>query len=138
MSSRIEYVDSEELSLSFISLVINVEPINQNIGLIHEFCNANNLYGATNGKLLLVADMVYPSEELNNLSNLLEENGVAFEKDYLFLEEQLTEGVTRVKDHYPSPIGQKIPGTENCTWIASEIREDGNWVWKTESTQRVG
>lgn len=128
-------MDSEELSLPFISLVINVEAINQNIGLILDLSNENNLYGATNGKLLLVADMIYPSEALNSLSNLLEKYGIEFGKDYLLLEQQLTQGITRVQERYPSPIGQQIPGTENCTWIDSEIREDGNWVWKTETSE---
>lgn len=123
--SQLYYSDVEELEIVFTTLVVNIEKLNRDATLIANFCNDNNISGVTNGKLYLVAEMRYPPDFLDKLIyEFLEPKGLVYNTDMVLLQEVLVGyGDTSI-------LSKKIPGSEKITWLGSEVRMNGNFVWK--------
>jgi len=51
----------------------------------------------------------------------------ATEPDMVILEEQL---IRDVGNSVTPLLGKKIPGSEKIAWLGSEVRLNGNFVWK--------
>jgi hypothetical protein len=124
----IEFEDSKELRIRFYSIVVNVSTINETFGRVYDFCKKYDITGITNGELLVLYFMSYPSEYYDNLIlNVFEPNGFEYKKDYVFVEEELVFGV---KDYVSSDLNLPLSSFENINWIGSILRKNGNWVWK--------
>ena len=128
MMNELSYKDVEELSVVFTTLVVNIEKLNINDQLIAIFCRENGLSGVTNGKLYLVAEMRYPADFLYELiEESLEPEGLIYNKDMVIVQEELIRGV---RGEVTPLLGKKIPGAEDIAWLGSEVRLNGNFVWK--------
>lgn len=129
-NSNIVYVDDERLRIVFFSLVIRVSSINNNYGSVTEFVTANNLHGVTNGKLLVLSEMMSPGYKLINLAeSLLTKIGMLYGEDYIFLEEQLVYGAGgRVSEL----LNKEIPECQEISWLGSVITIHGNLIWLTK------
>mgnify|MGYP001579961858 CR=1 FL=1 len=124
----LSYEDVEELKVVFTTLVVNIEKLNINDQLIAIFCRENGLSGVTNGKLYLVAEMRYPADFLYELiEESLEPEGLIYNKDMVIIQEELIRGV---RGEVTPLLGKKIPGAEDIAWLGSEVRLNGNFVWK--------
>ena len=74
--STIVYMDDERLRIVFYSLVIRGSSINDRYGPIKDFVRKNRLHGVTNGKLVILSEMISPGSYLIDLaSSLLPEIG---------------------------------------------------------------
>ena len=82
----------------------------------------------TNGKLYVAAEMRYPADFLVSLvSEILEPMGLIYNIDMVILQEQLIHGVG---GEVTPLLGKKIPGSEDLSWLGSQVRLNGNFVWK--------
>jgi len=126
--NEVQYKDVEELELVFTTLVVNIERLNSNDLLIANFCKKNGISGLTNGKLYVAAEMRYPADFLVSLvSEILEPMGLIYNIDMVILQEQLIHGVG---GEVTPLLGKKIPGSEDLSWLGSQVRLNGNFVWK--------
>ena len=127
MSELLEYLDREKLKISFSTLIIRVSSINRYFGQLSEFVKQADLYGVTNGKIYLMAEMMEPPYGLYNLAdNHLIPLGLEEGRDYLFVTEQLVMGL----DGNESPLLNKpIPELRKIPWLDSCITTEGNYVW---------
>ena len=126
--NEVQYKDVEELELVFTTLVVNIERLNSNDLLIANFCKKNGISGLTNGKLYVAAEMRYPADFLVTLvSEILEPMGLVYNIDMVILQEQLIHGVG---GEVTPLLGKKIPGSEDLSWLGSQVRLNGNFVWK--------
>ena len=126
--NEVQYKDVEELELVFTTLVVNIERLNSNDLLIANFCKKNGISGLTNGKLYVAAEMRYPADFLISLvSEILEPMGLVYNIDMVILQEQLIHGV---RGEVTPLLGKKIPGSEDLSWLGSQVRLNGNFVWK--------
>ena len=126
--NEVQYKDVEELELVFTTLVVNIERLNSNDLLIANFCKKNGISGLTNGKLYVAAEMRYPADFLITLvSEILEPMGLVYNIDMVILQEQLIHGVG---GEVTPLLGKKIPGSEDLSWLGSQVRLNGNFVWK--------
>jgi len=108
--------------------VVNIERLNSNDLLIANFCKKNGISGLTNGKLYVAAEMRYPADFLVSLvSEILEPMGLIYNIDMVILQEQLIHGV---RGEVTPLLGKKIPGSEDLSWLGSQVRLNGNFVWK--------
>ena len=129
----LKHSGSIQLAITFFSLVINVDSIERIGHSADEFCDEHNLWGITNGKLWVMSSMTIPSEELENvIENILIPKGLEEIKDYVVLTEQLTESVKSSNHKDTHGIGKQIPGSEQVQWLSTEIKSNGNWIWKKE------
>ena len=126
--NEVQFKDVEELELVFTTLVVNIERLNSNDLLIANFCKKNGISGLTNGKLYVAAEMRYPADFLCKLiEETLEPEGLVYNIDMVLLQEQLIRGV---RGEVTQLLGKKIPGAEDIAWLGSEVRLNGNFVWK--------
>ena len=126
--NEVQFKDVEELELVFTTLVVNIESLNSNDLLIANFCKKNGISGLTNGKLYVAAEMRYPADFLCKLiEETLEPEGLVYNIDMVLLQEQLIRGV---RGEVTQLLGKKIPGAEDIAWLGSEVRLNGNFVWK--------
>jgi len=122
------YEDTDSLRVVFYCLVINVKSINEKFGTLDEFVNAFNLYfGATNGHLYLLSEMMEPPGQLLEIiDNILEPIGMKEGKDFVLVYERLTRGVIG----RPTPPTEKfIPECKGLNWLGSRVSNKGNFVW---------
>lgn len=125
--SRIKYIDSECLQVTFSYLIIKVESINQKFGQLSEFSLKHDLYGATNGKLYILAEMVQPHQGLIDLiTKVLKPLGFNSNEDYVLGYEQLTAGA---RGETSPLLNKDIPDLEGVNWLGSIIKHKGNFVW---------
>lgn len=123
----LSYEDTDSLRVEFSCLVINVKSINEKFGTLDEFVNAFNLsFGATNGHLYLLSEMMEPPGQLLEIiDNILEPIGMKEEKDFVLVYERLTRGVVG----RPTPIEKFIPECKGLNWLGSRVSNKGNFVW---------
>lgn len=125
MSELIEYLDREKLKISFSTLIIKVSSINKYFGDLSEFVRRADLYGVTNGKIHLMAEMMDPPYGLYNLADHhLIPLGLEEKKDYVIVTEQL---VIAGSDN--SLLNKPIPDLEDLDWLDSIVTTEGNYVW---------
>lgn len=134
MSELLEYLDRECLKISFSTLVIRVSSINRYYGQLSDFVKEADLYGVTNGKIYLLAEMMEPPYGLYNLAdNHLIPLGMEEGRDYVFVTEQLVLALDGTK----SPLlNRSIPELARISWLDSIITEEGNYVWYCERNER--
>jgi hypothetical protein len=60
----IHFIDSDKIDITFTNLIINVSSLNQYGLSVNDFFLENNLWGKTNGKLLVMTEMNEPAWEL--------------------------------------------------------------------------
>jgi hypothetical protein len=132
MTELLEYLDREKLKISFSTLIIKVSSINKFFGPLSEFVKQAELYGVTNGKIHLMAEMMEPPYGLYNLvDNHLIPLGLEEGRDYVFVTEQLAKEV----DGSPNPrLNSSHPQLENIPWLDSLITREGNYVWHCEKS----
>lgn len=124
---KLEFVDSERMRVVFSTLIIRVDAIQEKFGLtVREFIEQLDLWGATNGQLLIICDMTYPSEALENIvSKILAPAAMVRGKDWEATYERGT-----YNDSFDSGyLFKEIPELEGLEWIDSVLLEDGNWIW---------
>lgn len=124
---RLEFVNEDRLLVVHFCLFINVSSINEKLGItVDDFVENYKLWGVTNGKLLIIADMIHPSEGLEMIvSDVLLPNGFERGPDWEY---------TYERDTYNAPydsgyLFKEIPELEDLDWVDSALLEDGNWVW---------
>lgn len=124
---KLKFVDSERMRVVFSTLIIRVGAIEEKTGLSAKgFIEAYNLWGATNGKLLIICEMTFPSDSLEKvivdillpLSFVRKDDWEAtFERDCY-------------NNAYESGyLFKEIPELEGLSWLDSILLEDGNWIW---------
>ena len=124
---RLEFINQDRLKIVHFCLIIKVSSINEKLGLkVSEFVAHYKLWGGTNGKLLIIADMCHPSEGLEMvIRDILGPNGLERGSDWEFTYERGSHN-----DAYKSGyLFKEIPELEGLPWIDSVLLEDGNWVW---------
>ncbi|MDB9720243.1 hypothetical protein OAA67_00015 [Winogradskyella sp.] len=128
------YTDKENLKVVFSYLIFNVASINKKYGSLSKFINDFELWGETNGKLYILAEMVEPHHHLHDL---IYENlkwiGFKEKEDFVFGFEHLTKGV---KGHGPENINREIPELKNINWLGSYITHNGNYVWYVDDIKK--
>ena len=128
------YTDKENLKVVFSYLIFNVASINKKYGSLSKFINDFELWGETNGKLYILAEMVEPHHHLHDL---IYENlkwiGFKEKEDFVFGFEHLTKGV---KGHSPENINREIPELKNINWLGSYITHNGNYVWYVDDIKK--
>jgi hypothetical protein len=130
---KLKFLNQERLKIVHTCLIIRVQSINEIFGIsVRDFVEKFNLWGVSNGKILLMADMMYPSEELGRVvSDILDVNGFIREIDW---------AVSYERNCYYEPyesgyLFKEIPELEEITWLESIMLEDGNWIWYKEENQ---
>ncbi|MHA6279377.1 hypothetical protein ACXYMT_04275 [Salinimicrobium sp. CAU 1759] len=130
MTEVLDYLDRERLKISFSTLIIRVSSINEYFGPLADFVKQADLYGVTNGKIYLMAEMMEPPYGLYSLvDHHFIPLGLEEGRDYVFVTEQLPLGL----DGKENPLlNQPIPELEKVTWLDSIITREGNYVWYME------
>jgi hypothetical protein len=130
MTEILDYLDREKLKISFSTLIIRVSSINKYFGPLAEFVKQADLYGVTNGKLYLMAEMMEPPYGLYNLvDNHFIPLGLEEGRDYVFVTEQLPLVVGGTENPL---LNKPIPELEKVNWLNSIITREGNYVWYRE------
>jgi len=57
---RVDYIDTEWIKVSFSSLVIRADSINRIFGSANSFIRDHKLFAKTNGKLVVLSEMMEP------------------------------------------------------------------------------
>ena len=123
----INFIDVDKIGITFSNLIIKVSSINQAGLSVNDFSVENNLWGKTNGKLLVMAEMNEPLWELQNIiDKILIPRGFVFERDFVVAYEQLIYGA----GNFVTPLlNQELPELIGVEWVDSEIKMDGNYIW---------
>lgn len=125
MSELIEYLDRDRLKISFSTLIIKVSSINKYFGQLSEFVSRADLYGVTNGKIHLMAEMMEPPYGLYKLADHhLIPLGMEEKKDYVIVSEQLL-----IEGSENSLLNKPIPDLKDVNWLDSIVTTAGNYVW---------
>jgi len=105
-----------------------VSSINKYFGQLSEFVRKADLYGVTNGKIHLMAEMMEPPYGLYKLADHhLIPLGLEEKKDYIIITEHLsTSGIENPLHNHP------IPELKDVDWLDSVITREGHYVWYKE------
>jgi hypothetical protein len=127
---KLKITPEERLSVVHSSLVVRVEDIYDITGLnVLQFARKHDLAGITNGKIWLMAEMVFPWDYLEHVAfEILQKNGFKEKEDFV---------LTYERNCYLNPfesgyLYRDIPEVEGLDWLDSIILETGNWVWRKE------
>jgi hypothetical protein len=122
----LEYEDKEVLKISFSTLIIRVESLNQKYGSLARFAEASNLWGVTNGKIYILSEMMMPPPSIDKIiEELLHPMGMVHEEDFAFTYEYLL-GKCEISRQR---VNKPIPAIENISWLGSKVNYDGNFIW---------
>lgn len=120
-------MDKEMMHIVFSSLIINVRSINKKFGRLKQFMDEFNLAGQTNGKLLIVSEMVSPLYELVNIvEKQFKPLGFIKDRDFIFMNVQSIRGSGNA---FPPTIDKTHPDCVGILWLGSLITAQGNFVW---------
>ena len=137
MSELLEYLDRERLKISFTTLILRVSSINKYYGQLSKFVKEADLYGVTNGKIHLMAEMMEPPYGLYNIIDKhLIPLGLEEGRDYIFVTEKLVVGLNGKKNIL---LNKPLPELEKISWLDSLITSSGNYVWfkyNSEASQK--
>lgn len=126
----ITYIDQDIQKIVFSTLVIKVSTVVEKFGSIEKFSTQHNFSGVTNGNILMTAEMSSPPFRLEEFAQkVLIANGLVLQKDYLFIEELLTQGVRGEILEY---INEPHPECSEVKWLESVIISGGNYIWFSE------
>lgn len=134
---KLEYVDDSMLKAVFSFLVIRVDSIVKKFGSVEDFAIDNDISGVTNGKLVVMYEMMEPPPYLNKLvDEVLEPAGLKKYEDYVIAFEQMP--TSHGLKFYPSNINEPIPICDKTEWLGSIVSDIGNYVWdKNDETIRI-
>ena len=112
----IDYIDNDRLKISFSCLLMRVDSINRNFGLLKDFAIEYDLNGFTNGRLYGLTEMKEPIDTLYEIiNNVLIPCGLQEKRDYVVVFEVLTKDV----NNQISPlINCQIPELKEIDWIS--------------------
>ncbi len=130
MNNQVTWTKEELLSLSFSGLIIRVQSIEEKFGKFDDFIREFDLYGVTNGKLLLMIEMMQPPFELiEKVEKHLLPLGFKKEQDFIFAYE-----LPSIEfGNKPSPhLYREHPDCKEISWLGSLIHENGNYIWLNE------
>lgn len=134
MENSSEYFDKEQMPIVSSSLIVNVASVNNKFGPLKDFMSKFDLIGQTNGKLLIVAEMVSPPYNLINIVEAkLHPLGFMDKIDYVIVEERLIRGGGNT---YASYSNRSNPECKNIIWLGSVIQADGNFVWYKKTSEK--
>lgn len=126
----ITYIDQDIQKIVFSTLVIKVSSIIEKFGSIDKFSKQHNFSGVTNGNILMTAEMSSPPFRLEEFAQkVLIANGLELQKDFLFIEEMLTQGA---KGEISEFINEPHPECNEVKWLESVIVSSGNYIWFSE------
>ncbi|MCG2431931.1 hypothetical protein [Aequorivita xiaoshiensis] len=129
-----EFLDSDQMPFVFSSLIINVASVNKKFGTLIDFISKFDLNGQTNGKLLIVAEIVTPPGNLIQIvENRLRPLNFVNKLDYVFVDEELIRGAG---GSYTPYLNQPHLACKNIPWLGSLITADGNFVWYKETVEK--
>lgn len=130
-----DFYDEERMYIVFSALIINVTSINKIYGTLKDFMVEFDFGGYTNGKLLIISQMVSPPFELMEFVDAhLELLGFAHRKDYIFAEEQLIHGAGGSITPY---LNQPHPDCDGISWLGSKISRERNYVWFKSEVEKL-
>ncbi len=124
----IQYVEKDRIPIRFWTLFIHLPSLNREVGLLKDFGHKHAGWGATNGRIWWMTEMMSPPAHLLTLmGEFLNPNGLIRYYDYVLLEEQ------NINPNLPvnSPLLNKpVAGTEAVPWLESRVDASGEqWVW---------
>ncbi len=132
-------INSRKLEINFYTLIIKAESILRFYKNLKEFQSLANVAMLTNNELILLHDMVIPSDNDQMLSrdtfsliidDFLVPKGLRRNIDYTLAEEQMIFGV---RGSVNPLLGKELPEIENLDWVDSQVTEDGCFVWLSDS-----
>jgi len=126
----ITYIDQDIQKIVFSTLVIKVSTVVEKFGNIEKFSTQHNFSGVTNGNILMTAEMSSPPFRLEEFAQkVLIANGLELQKDFLFIEEMLTQGAIGEISEF---INEPHPECNEVKWLESVIVSSGNYIWFSE------
>jgi hypothetical protein len=128
---NVNYVDAELLRIRFSSLIINASSLDENKTSIKDFIQDNNINCQTNGKIIVMSEMMSRHPFLSNLAKThLEPLGLEHYKDFIFLQEPMTMGVEGRGE--PFVFDQELEKTLDVPWLSSIVTRQGCFVFKAK------
>ncbi len=126
--SSIQYVEMDRIPIRFCTIFIHLPSLNREVGLLKDFGRKHAGWGATNGRIWWMTEMMSPPHQLLTLiGEFLDPNGLIRYRDYVLLEEQNIN--PNLKENYPL-LNKPVAGTEAVPWLESRVDASGEqWVW---------
>ncbi len=125
----LNYEDKEVLKVSFATLIIKVESLNDKYGSLARFAESCQLWGATNGKIYYLSEMMMPPPSIDRIiDEILLPMGMIHEEDFAFVYEYMLGDCEISRQRLNRPI----PGIENISWLGSIVNYQGNFLWFKE------
>jgi hypothetical protein len=115
------------MRIRFWNLVVRVDSINRLFGQVKLFVRKHKLQTTTNGKLLIVTEMISPPGYLLGvIMDILTPLGMFYGEDYALVMEA---SVRDNDESYSSFIEQELPITTGLDWLSSSLDFNGCYVW---------
>ncbi len=122
----LHYTDKEILKVSFSTLIINVEKLNEKYGSLSRFAESCQLWGETNGKLYILSEMMMPPPSIDRIiEDILLPIGMIHKEDFAFTYEYLLGDCEISRQRVNKPI----PNIEDISWLDSKVNYQGNFIW---------
>lgn len=129
INENIIYIDSDDIEVTLTTLLFRVDRVNEILGSIDKFQEIVGGTIGTNGELIVMKEMQSPAVELEGMiEERLAPLGFKYKEHFVFLSEQLTQGVLGREADYESPFNKPIPGSENIHWLETIILEHGQFA----------
>lgn len=126
----LSFEDKEVLKISFATLIIRVQSLNEKYGSLSRFADACKLWGVTNGKIYCLSEMMMPAPAIDRIINdILHPMGMVHKLDFAFTYEYLL-GDCEISRQQ---LGQPVPGIKDITWLGSKVNYKGNFIWYKET-----
>ncbi|AVR45063.1 hypothetical protein C7S20_07155 [Christiangramia fulva] len=114
----LSFEDREVMKISFSTLIIRVESLNEKYGSLSRFAEACRLWGVTNGKIYFLSEMMMPPPSINKIiDEILLPIGMEHKVDFAFAFEYML-GDCEISRQQ---VGKPIPGIKDITWLGSEV-----------------
>ncbi|MBT8194986.1 MAG: hypothetical protein KJO64_01060 [Bacteroidia bacterium] len=126
----LSYEDREVLKISFATLIIKVDSLNEKYGSLSRFAEACQLWGVTNGKIYCLSEMMMPPPSIDRIiEDILFPMGMIHKEDFAFAYEYMLGDCEISKQQVDKPI----PAIKDITWLGSKVNYQGNFVWYKEN-----
>jgi hypothetical protein len=122
----IRFIDSDKIYITSTNLIINVSSLNEYGYSVNDFSIENNLWGKTNGKLLVIDELDENAWLLQLLIDMVLIPKGLSDRDFVFAFERDIRGEGNCNTCL---LDQELPELLTCDWIGSEIKMNGNLVW---------
>ncbi|APG61008.1 hypothetical protein [Christiangramia salexigens] len=122
----LHYEDKEILKVSFSTLIIRVESLNEKYSSLARFAEASKLWGVTNGKIYCMSEMMMPPPDIERIiEEILHPIDMIHKEDFAFVYEYLL-GDCEISQKM---LDKPIPGIEDISWLGSKVNYLGNYIW---------